>query len=184
MNDTQSMIGKLLSGTEQRDSIHIAVAPVIAAERCAPGQPVKLDANGLALPDMMGNGIGIVDPFLTRTVFVGQGFWLFLYPQTITDLRHHWKHPAFDNVPTIDHADHAEKSRQWIAGHAEGLGLSYDALMSDAERWISTGQRRVQIDSERWRDNFEATEFWHHYEVITGKAVSADDKTSFYCCTC
>jgi hypothetical protein len=36
-----------------------------------------------------------VDPFLADPVQPGQMFWLFLYPQTITGLRHVWEHLAF-----------------------------------------------------------------------------------------
>lgn len=34
--------------------------------------------------------VGIVDPFLRESVQPSQRFWLFLYPNTVTSLRHEW----------------------------------------------------------------------------------------------
>ena len=36
-----------------------------------------------------------MDPFLSDPVQPGQRYWLCLYPQTVTTLRHVWTHPAF-----------------------------------------------------------------------------------------
>jgi hypothetical protein len=41
--------------------------------------------------------IGIVDPFLDQPVRPGEEFWVFVYPNTITGMRHYWQHPAFAN---------------------------------------------------------------------------------------
>jgi hypothetical protein len=90
-------LGQLIEdGDRRRDAIHIAVAPVTAAERLAPGQHVGLVQEGdLELVGPCDRTIGVVDPFLTEEVEAGQRFWLFLYPGTITGLRHVWTHPAF-----------------------------------------------------------------------------------------
>lgn len=90
-------LGRLIDdGDRRRDAIHIAVAPVTAAQRLAPGRHVGLvRADDLELVGPCDNPIGIVDPFLAADVEPGQRFWLFLYPGTITALRHVWTHPAF-----------------------------------------------------------------------------------------
>ena len=97
-------LGQLIEdGDRRRDAIHIAVAPVTAMEDLNPGQSVgfiyeedKEHVKGASL-----SAIGIVDPFLTFGPRKGERFWLFLYPNTITGLRHVWTHPAFTpKVPT------------------------------------------------------------------------------------
>src|SRR5688572_7679973 len=90
-------LGQLIEdGDRRRDAIHIAVAPVTAAERLAPGQHVGfVRERDLELVGSCDNPLGVVDPFLTEEVEAGQRFWLFLYPGTVTSLRHIWTHPAF-----------------------------------------------------------------------------------------
>lgn len=93
--------GRLITdGDRRRDAIHIAVAPVTAAVRLTPAQPVGfLNAGDIECVGVVEHPIGIVDPFLTEDIQPGQRFWLFLYPNTITSLRHVWTHPAFTPRP-------------------------------------------------------------------------------------
>ena len=89
--------GKLITnGERRRDAVHVATAPVTAAEDLSPGQHVGfIREDNLEWVGTSTNPIGIVDPFLVDSVREGERFWLWLYPNTITGLRHAWTHPAF-----------------------------------------------------------------------------------------
>lgn len=91
------VLGQLIQDdSARRDAIHIAVAPVIADEVLRPGQHVALVDGATDRIRAGFDAIGIVDPFLKGPVMPGQKCWLFLYPGTITSLRHLWTHPAFE----------------------------------------------------------------------------------------
>lgn len=89
-------LGQLLDDERKRDAVHVAIAPVTANEALQPGQHVGLVEPGNV--DLIGRSdrpLGIVDPYLTEEVQAGQRCWMLLYPDSITDLRHVWTHPAF-----------------------------------------------------------------------------------------
>ena len=86
-------LGEAPAEDARRDAVHVAVAPVVAAHRLSPGQHVGLGEDGRASADAV--PVGVVDPFLRSPVEEGRRFWLFLYPNTVTSLRHVWTHPAF-----------------------------------------------------------------------------------------
>lgn len=100
MADEAPQVGRLIADPAAgRDCVHVAVAPVTAGQRLWPGDHVGLDA-GLAVDDPVHcPPVGVVDPFLREEVQPGQRFWLFLYPGSITGLRHVWRHPAFATAP-------------------------------------------------------------------------------------
>jgi len=92
-------IGKLVHEEGGRDAVHVAIAPTSAPCELRPGQHV----DSLGNPEGPGiKPVGIVDPFLREPVQTGQRFWLFLYPNSVTSLRHEWTHPAF---PTTSPAE-------------------------------------------------------------------------------
>ncbi len=92
----QPTLGQLLSGNERRDAVHVAIAPVQAGTELRPGQRIGL-LEGKAYANA--ETIGIVDPFLVFPVPKGEWFYLWLYPNTVTSLRHVWTHPAFTPKP-------------------------------------------------------------------------------------
>ena len=80
MSDAQKLVGQVNTTEHGRDAIHVAICPAIAIREMRPGEHLEN---------------GIVDPFLKDRVQPGQRYWLFLYPNTVTSLRHVWTHPAF-----------------------------------------------------------------------------------------
>lgn len=90
-------VGKLCEPTAGRDAIHVAIAPVVAGCWLKPGWRVGLNEAGQAVSGTMVKHLGIVDPFLEdEWIETGKRFFLFLFPGTITSLRHVWSHPDFN----------------------------------------------------------------------------------------
>lgn len=173
-------IGKIIEQERHRDAIHIAVAPMEATEKLAPGQRVGVPESGKigkASPH-----VGIVDPFLERNVQPGQKCYVFLFPGSITSLRHEWTHSAFDNVAPPSPAD---ASRRWIETFAAKIDQTYNRVMEAAELYLDH-QDYTYDNSEAYKDSYsQFGEFWKHYEVVTGKKVPDEIKEDcFFTCSC
>lgn len=164
-------LGEVITTEQQKDAIHIAVAPVVASQRLAPGQHIGF------IGELVGPSkqpIGIVDPFLSGPVFKGDKFWMFLYPGTISSLRHDWTHPAFTARGT---------SEEWLRRFAEDRAdLSYQELMDGAEAYLKHGD--YLIDGGKWEGFDVPDEFWDHYEIVKQVAVPEDQRGSFFSCSC
>lgn len=177
MNDTVELLGKIITGDARRDAIHIAVAPAIAAEDLAPGWRVGFWSDGAA--GRCEKTVGIVDPFLTVLVAKGQKFWLYLYPGSITSLRHEWTHPAFGAKP----ADKAA-SEKWLRDFAASEGIGYTSLMAAVPLWDTHGSfvGGQRIDGVEGFDI--PKEFWGHYETVSGTTVPEDERREYFSCSC
>jgi hypothetical protein len=103
-------LGQLITEPRGRDAIHVAVAPVKAAEDLPPGAHVGL-CRGTTdeVYETDEGAVGVIDPFLHQLVRKGERCWLFLYPNTVTGLRHVWSHPAFKTAPPRKEATHDER---------------------------------------------------------------------------
>jgi len=171
-------IGKVINGQAERDAIHVALAPVVASAKLKAGQHVGLDAYGRATT--FAKPIGIVDPFLTCDVALGQRFWLFLYQNSVTSLRHEWTHPAFvakESEPSL-----AERN---LRAFAEEVGMSYSALLCAARSYLETGDWHTIYGSDTPDIVYEKSdEFWVWYEAVTGKRVEEDKRGTFIGCSC
>lgn len=121
-------LGKIIDERQERDAIHVPIAPCVAASRLQPGQHVGLVSQGSIEVDAVGIRVGIIDPFLKTPVEPGQRCWLFLYPGSVTSLRHAWEHPAFAVPPSSDDTRRQE-SEKWLRQFADENRIDYAELV-------------------------------------------------------
>lgn len=165
---TDLKIGQLITTPQQRDAIHVAVVPVIAMARLKPGQEIGVKENYKAQYESRIGNIGIVDPFLKQEVRMGQSFWMFLTPGSITSLRHDWTHPAFGAK---------EPSFSWMERFASQTYMTGSELIEAVTEAID-GNGSVYVGDY---DDGIPEEFWDHYQILTGRYVAKDDRPYFRC---
>lgn len=173
------ILGKLPNDGAKRDAIHVAIAPVAAAQQLYPGQHVGPMGDDGFGPLAQGN-VGIVDPYLTHPVPKGERFFLCLYPQTVTGMRHHWSHPLFHDS---GEGPPPEDSREFIQQLAAELGEEYETLILAGKQWAKEGHRwclghegAMDISRDRWQ------QFWRHFERVTG--MKNEEEESPFRCAC
>lgn len=178
---SEIQLGKLRDGSERRDAIHFAIAPVIAAEKLYAGEHVGVvnHSEGQIEVGSHHKPCGIIDPFLKEPIKKGDLCWLMLYPNTITGMRHEWEHPLFFGTePERDNVD----ALAVISVFAASVGLSSDEVIEDAKAFLETGEYRV--DGGRWEGCWASNEFWDAFEKLTGIKVSENDRGGIYSCSC
>ena len=160
-------LGQILTVQEQRDAVHVAIFPVEAKEQIYPGQRVGADGCASTKPH-----VGIVDAFLTSVVYPGQRYYICLFPETVTGMRHHWEHPAFDR-PNVD--------IEWLTKFARNLDLTYDELLAGVVNALNQGDTLIfghDLPECVYNDR---QEFWRHYNNVMGTDVDTDDYLPFSC---
>jgi hypothetical protein len=171
-------IGKIIKDKQQKDAVHMAIAPVIAGRRLSAGQHVGVNAAGMAFSEL--SPIGIVDPFLLVTALEGDTFWLFLYPGSITSLRHDWTHPAFVQAEII--TPRMTHHESWVEDLADRIGTDYETLMAGADEWVKW--REYLNLGSTLQGEYLPHEFWEHYEAIRSTEVPEELKENFFSCSC
>lgn len=184
MSDSQFLIGKLIEGRGEPDAIHVATMPATAAEILKPGQHIGFAEGGWRVtgqPKAPYQFIGIVDPFLANDVAVDQRFFVLLYPNTITGLRHVWSHPSISK----DGLGVGSASEKWLRDFAHDVDADYMEMMQTAashctdEKW--SGEYLIQ--GGKWEGQSTPEVFWEHFYRVTGKKPSGDSKPGIFSCS-
>lgn len=155
-------LGKSPSPNEGRDAIHIAVIPQIADRVMYPGEHLVH---------------GIVDPYRTLTVRPGDTYWLLLYPQTITSLRHEWVHPAFPNTEPAS-KETPQKVIQRFAGRCD---LSYLEMLEIGRGYLINGDSYYDNDLNALHSSDDWNEFYNAVAELEGLTPVTDHYPPFSC---
>lgn len=184
---TDIVLGKLIDSPQERDAIHVAVVPLIAGEDLYCGTRFKL-AFGTTDVALKGNynekeAIGVVDPFLSDRIIIrkGQQFWGLLFPGTVTGMRHHWRHPSFENIPVAKN-----EHEQWLRTFCDKYNFDFDELI---EAGIGVNEyvvaRGKDLHSSKELETGEETLFWEHLEGYTGRKFDLNHRQKLeWSCSC
>lgn len=187
-------LGKTPPIGAERDATHVAVVPMVAAHQLMPGVHVGIVEDGRAGVEAE-NKIGIVDPFLARPVSRGERFYLCLYPQSVSGLRHVYTHPALDNASTastastLDAARATQKqtSEQWLRDFCDRVDCpGYESVIAKA---VEHQSKSNYYDDDAYLhfsgDDAHGEippEFWEHAEIVTGRKLTK--RPEYFSCAC
>ena len=204
MRPTQELIGKIITEEAGRDAIHIAVLPVTAGQDLLPSDEVGIsgDVAGKHCKPL----VGIVDPFLKPGIVEkGQRFFIYLFPNTISSLRHVWAHKDIPDTlggepaPKVPPGDKAE-SEAWLREYAKRVNPYFvDAEMGEyashypggadgAYQTLLEGLRSGElvyhgIDMHGREDLIDGEELQRHGSVVLGYPLNFDT-FEYFSCTC
>lgn len=190
-SDALDTMGTIIGLNESRDAIHLAVFNAVAGAYMKPGTHVTLMADKqTAVPAVSGNGVGIVDPFLSKKVSFGERFWLVVYPRTITSLRHVWEHPAFhpsdDATPVV--TSMPNPSEAWLRNFADEVDADYDEMMMVAATHCEGSASQwgdYLCEGGKWEGQSTPGEFWTHFTAVTGKKPNSEyGLPGIFSCSC
>jgi hypothetical protein len=201
MSTNKIPLGDLAQPGAQRDAVHVAIAPCEAAERLSPGEHVGLTDDGRMYSVETGDAVGIVDPFLDRQVMAGQVAYLMLFPNTVTGMRHHWKHPAFggEDIPVPLEPVFEEDevvwltcaSARWMLRFTDKIGMTEKRLMEHLDANYEEFKRTGDMG---WEGNHtiygmdtpyeDMPEMWRHYSKLREVSVEGMERETPFSCSC
>lgn len=201
--DALDTLGSIIDPTQKRDAIHLAVFPIEAAQTLYPGMDVKFSADGRAHRAYGANddgAVGIVDPFLSTNVGIGDWFWLVVYPRQISSLRHVWEHDSFPVSGETDQVVAEADPHQIPVGVSKKLGQEVAAAEAWLRDWYSRNDTPgsfedfIEVATEDrnkgwivFSDDAYGSfpdEIWDHLTVYTGLDFDPDQNPDHFSCAC
>ncbi len=180
----------------QRDAVHIAVAPVIAGDDLSPGRDLAILRDGVTAVFAGNNGegaVGIADPFLKGwNIPKGTRFWMFLYQGSVTTLRHEWTHPSFPDpttsAPKKDEVSPSQiqEAENWLRTYAARVNYylgpegAFEQLIAD----LRDGRITYHGTDMHSRDELiDADDLRLYASIYLKRPINFDD-FEYFSCTC
>lgn len=164
-------LGELVDADAGRDAVHVAILPVVAARTLFPGQRIGITPDGAMETQYP---LGIVDPYLANPVRPGERFYLCLFPNSVTSLRHVWTHPFVGEEGTIPASTDKAWSEMWLRVYAKKLNC-YDtpekAYQSLIEGLQSGRIHAHGTDLYEYSGLDDAENLEEHAEVVLGHKI-------------
>ena len=194
------ILGKLIEEPVERDAVHVAIVPMIAGEPLERGERFRLQygEKNVALSGIYNSDeecVGIVDPFLNvEYVEEGEQFWGMLFPQTVTGMRHHWQHPAFDETEVVEETDtpnpnpNPNEHEVWLREFADRWNFDFTELIEAGsgigdQDWVTSRGRNLHHANEL--DDGDHELFWEHLEGFMEAEFNQEHRNKMvWSCTC
>lgn len=168
------MLGRTPVSTE-KDAVHVAIVSVEAGQNLKPGTHVELKHGKAVMKDPHSDfefkPIGIVDPFLRTNIEKGQNFYLCLYPETVTGMRHEWGHPAFDDLASV---------KSQLEDIGKRYHTSYEQIIEACEAFVAGDDFTFWGDYGPDMMYSEGREIARLYYQLTGSTFESEN-VSFRC---
>ena len=184
-------LGELVTEEVERDAIHIALVPVRATETLRPGQHIGLQPGSELF---VGKGfkphIGIVDPFLKKSVKKDDIFYMCLYQNTVTGMRHHWLHPSFSEAPKVIEVAKVKTEEELLKEEfkdiAEKADQSYNRFYNAFEDYVDYNDYCYSGDNESYKNlsEIDRNRAWEIFELLSGKPAPKDYRPIPFSCSC
>ena len=190
MNQSQEVnLGKLPDKDAKRDAAHVAYIPVVSLTDLNPGEKVHAYFNS-------DNGYfeafarekyptGIIDPFLMEPVKAGQLVYVVLFPNTITDMAHHWSHPAFpDRYKCETDFKKLKEAKDFIRSFAEELDITFEEALNAGDEYLAMGVFLIlNYDTPEFVSDL-APSYWDAWSILRKRPIPQDTDGSPFSCSC
>ena len=174
--DATATLGTVHKTIEGRDAVHLALYQVTLGQNISgwnKARKLTVKENGRAYKYNEHNknevAYGILDPFISQDLKVGDKVWMVLFPGMIKSFHHVWNHDLFPETPKEDPIQSNVKPEQKdyivIENIASQLEITFDQLVEKAIDYLEQGEYHYGRDEVECV--YLSDDFWFEFHQYT-----------------